>query len=66
MDALRGELEAKLNALRPSGLSARPLYFGLGEHTQVDQIEVRWPSGTVQTLAGPIQTNTVLEIKESG
>ena len=34
--------------------SALPLYFGLGEATQADRIEIEWPSGTKQTVAGPL------------
>ena len=30
-----------------------------------DKIEVRWPAGTVQTLAGPIAGNRLLEIVEA-
>ena len=26
------------------------VYFGLGEHTQVDKLTIHWPSGEVQTL----------------
>jgi enediyne biosynthesis protein E4 len=33
------------------------LYFGLGEATNVDRIEVQWPSGTKQTMDGPIAAN---------
>ena len=29
-----------------------PLYFGLGEADTVERIEVRWPSGLVQTVTG--------------
>ncbi len=43
-----------------------PLYFGLGAAAAADRIEVRWPSGRVQTLAGPIAGNRQLEIVEAG
>ena len=33
--------------------SALPLYFGLGDATQAERIEVEWPSGKKQTVAGP-------------
>ena len=42
-----------------------PLYFGLGDAAAADRIEVRWPAGTVQTLAGPIAGNRLLEIVEA-
>jgi len=41
-----------------------PLYFGLGEATTVDAIEVLWPSGGRQTVAGPIEANQRLRIEE--
>ena len=37
--------------------SVLPLYFGLGNATQVDHIRVTWPSGKIQTLQGPIAIN---------
>jgi len=44
--------------------SALPLYFGLGDATQVDSVSVRWPSGAEQTVAGPIETNQTLVVAE--
>jgi enediyne biosynthesis protein E4 len=41
-----------------------PLYFGLGDNASAEQIEVRWPSGTVQKLKGPIAGNRQMEIVE--
>ena len=41
-----------------------PLYFGLDAASVVDRIEVTWPSGAVQTLEGPLQTNQRLELVE--
>ncbi len=41
-----------------------PLYFGLDKATSVDQIEVRWPSGHVQIVTGPIDTNALVVVKE--
>ncbi len=40
------------------------LHFGLGSRTRVDAITIRWPSGTVQTLAD-IRANTILEVVEA-
>jgi hypothetical protein len=39
------------------GHSDMPLFFGLGTASQVDRITVRWPSGTEQTVAGPLRAN---------
>ena len=44
--------------------SACGLYFGLGEAAMVDPLTVRWPSGQVQTLDGPIQANQRLTLEE--
>ena len=44
--------------------SACGLYFGLGEAVAVDRLTVRWPSGQVQTLDGPIQTNQRFTLEE--
>ncbi len=43
--------------------SVVPVHFGLGESTMVDWIEVRWPSGQVQTVTNvPVdQTLTLIE-----
>ncbi|UCH61996.1 MAG: CRTAC1 family protein [Fidelibacterota bacterium] len=39
------------------------IHFGLGDYTQVDQIEVLWPSGNVQTLKD-VEANQVITVKE--
>ncbi len=44
--------------------SALPLYFGLGDSTKVDRIEVDWPSGRKQALARNIQINKLMKITE--
>jgi hypothetical protein len=44
--------------------SLYPLYFGLGDATSVDRIEVSWPSGKKQTELGPIRTNSLIEVIE--
>jgi hypothetical protein len=36
----------------------------LGEATQIDRIEVRWPSGKKQLLTEGIPSNTLLTITE--
>jgi hypothetical protein len=41
-----------------------PLYFGLGESDHADSIEVLWPSGQRQTVAGPIKAGQSIEIVE--
>ena len=44
--------------------SLYPLYFGLGEDKHVDQVEVLWPSGKKQVLAGPIAAGSELNVTE--
>jgi enediyne biosynthesis protein E4 len=41
-----------------------PLYFGLGKADHADHVEVRWPSGKVQTVAGPLAAGKVIEVTE--
>jgi hypothetical protein len=43
--------------------SSRVVHFGLGDDTQVDRIEIRWPRGIVQRLDNP-EINTLLQIRE--
>jgi hypothetical protein len=42
-----------------------PLYFGLGEATNVERVEVLWPSGIRQVLTNGIAINSLLKITES-
>ena len=43
--------------------SVMPLYFGLGEATAIDRIEVAWPSGATQVVQSP-KANGRVEIVE--
>jgi hypothetical protein len=43
--------------------SHEPVHFGLGDTETVEEIEIRWPSGTVQTLRNQ-KTNQTLELRE--
>jgi hypothetical protein len=40
------------------------LYFGLGDATTVDGVEVSWPSGKTQTERGPISANSLIQVAE--
>jgi hypothetical protein len=41
-----------------------PLYFGLGAADHAASLEVRWPSGTRQTVAGPIAARQTIDVVE--
>jgi hypothetical protein len=43
--------------------SAGPVHFGLGDALVADEIEIRWPSGTVQTLKS-VTVDQVLKVTE--
>ncbi|MFO1497588.1 MAG: CRTAC1 family protein [Verrucomicrobiota bacterium] len=45
--------------------SSMPLYFGLGEATNVDELEVVWPSGKRQTVPPPLAISSLLTIREA-
>ncbi len=42
------------------------LTFGLGQHTTVEEIEVRWPSGAVESFPGPQPDREVVLIEGEG
>jgi hypothetical protein len=44
--------------------SALPLYFGLGDADHADRVEVQWPSGSRQTVGGPIASGQRLSVTE--
>jgi hypothetical protein len=44
--------------------SDAPLYFGLGTADHAAGLEVRWPSGRHQTVAGPIAAGRTIEVVE--
>ena len=44
--------------------SVYPLYFGLDNAAEVNQIEALWPSGRRQVVAGPVAVNRLVEVQE--
>ena len=44
--------------------SVLPLYFGLGEASTVERIEVDWPSGRKQTVTQDLRVNDTIRITE--
>ncbi len=45
--------------------SLGPVHFGLGTENRAEQVEIRWPSGIVQTLRN-VAADRVLKVRESG
>jgi len=45
--------------------SAGPVHFGLGRDARIERIEIRWPSGTLQTI-DDVRCDRVLTIQEPG
>jgi enediyne biosynthesis protein E4 len=45
--------------------SAGPVHFGMGRDARAEAIEIRWPSGIVQTLKN-VATDQTLKVKEPG
>jgi len=41
-----------------------PLYFGLGDADHAASLEVRWPSGQLQTVPGPIPAGKTVDVVE--
>jgi hypothetical protein len=41
----------------------RPLHFGLGKNGRIERVEIRWPSGKMQTISDP-EAGIVHHIKE--
>jgi len=44
--------------------SVLPLYFGLGDTTKIESVEVDWPSGKKQRLTAGLEQNQTLRIAE--
>ncbi len=44
--------------------SLYPLYFGLDGATSAERIEVDWPSGRKQVVAGPVKANQLIKLRE--
>jgi hypothetical protein len=40
------------------------MYFGLGDDTAVNRVEVRWPSGRTQVITQDVKVNDILRIQE--
>jgi hypothetical protein len=61
-----GQTYSKYNDGKSGYLSQSelPLYFGLGDATAVDRIEVDWPSGRKQVVTAGLQENQTLQITE--
>ena len=54
-------MDGKLGYLSQSDL---PLYFGLGDADHAASLDVRWPSGQLQTVPGPIPAGKTVDVVE--
>ncbi len=61
-----GQIYTKYNDGKSGYLSqsALPLYFGLGDATKIDRVEIQWPSGRKQALTDGLTANETLRITE--
>ena len=50
--------------IKSSGNQSAFLYFGLGQASSVEKIEVVWPSGKRQTVPAPITINSRVQVRE--
>ena len=68
IEAVAGDLHQMVENVPQSGYLSqndpRP-HFGLGSHTEVDRLTIRWPSGTVQTL-DHVKADQILAVTEPG
>ena len=68
IEAVAGDLHQMVENVPQSGYLSqndpRP-HFGLGSHTGVDRLTIRWPSGTVQTLEH-VKADQILAVTEPG
>jgi enediyne biosynthesis protein E4 len=58
------QLDQMTTAVGYASSSYFGVHFGLGKKEQVEQIEIRWPSGTRQVLKN-VRTNQFLRVRES-
>jgi hypothetical protein len=64
---INGQTYTKYNDGKSGYLSQSvlPLYFGLGDATKIDRIEVDWPSGQKQVVSKGLDENQTLRITEA-
>ncbi|TWU06209.1 CRTAC1 family protein [Stieleria varia] len=58
------QLQELVSASGYSAQNQRRLHFGLGEHSIVDRVSIRWPSGKVQEIKN-LAVNQIHKIRES-
>ena len=46
-----------------AGQSTRRLHFGLGPETEIASVQIRWPSGTTQSVTAPV--DRLITIREN-
>ncbi len=58
------QIRVQDGGIHERGQNHQRLHFGLAKHTQIDEIEVRWPSGVVQKLRN-VKANQIMRVRES-
>ncbi len=58
-----GQHNTMTSAVSYASSSHDGVHFGLGKAASVKKVEIRWPSGTVQTLED-VETNRAVEVRE--
>jgi len=59
----KSQLREQTGGVHYRGQNDGTIHFGLGENSVVDELQIRWPSGQLQTLNN-IQADQILEVHE--
>jgi hypothetical protein len=59
----RTQMRLRVSSSGYASQSDPRLHFGLGDAARIDRIEIRWPSGKMQTLEGQ-RPNQVIRVTE--
>jgi len=64
-----GKLRQRQDVVSGAGYCSQndmTLHFGLGPSTRIDKLEIRWPDGSVETVAGPAVDKKLSVIESKG
>jgi hypothetical protein len=65
----RGRLRQRGDVISGAGYASQndpTVYFGLGEATKIDKLEVKWPSGAIETIALPACDRVITIVEGKG